>query len=156
MATRLRERFVENLAVGSALGLLALLVAALSLIVDSNSTAFERKALAGTSATDAVVVKKIQDPAFERIYSLHDSAGPSFGVVISLRSSADSALVAARFSPKGELMTLEYLGSCSSRLPPEPRDSLSSFAGADEALARASEAIRKAVQDGLGNAEAGS
>jgi hypothetical protein len=153
VALKVSGKIVENLAVGTALGFLTLIVAALSLVADARSIASERDALslAPLSATIAV---RVDDPSFDRIYEMHDASGLSYGAVLALRSPDDSALVQAKFSPSGELRDLRYLGACSSRLPSDVHEAVSGFTGADEALNRAADAVRAIVRGA--NGEAGS
>ena len=153
MAETFRERLVENLAVGSAIGALAVIVAGLSLFAASRSSAAEREALAPAPLV-AVAVAKVDDPAFDRIYEIRNADAVSYGAVLALRSPDDSALVGAVFSPRGELRELRYLGSCASRLPDDPRDALAGFVGAEAALSRAAEAVRSASGAGIRGAGA--
>jgi hypothetical protein len=154
MALETREKIIENLAVGLALGFLTLTVAALSLVADSHSIVAEGGALAIAPAS-AIVASSVYDQSFDRVFSINDTSGLSFGAVMAFRSSDDSALVRARFSPKGELLDLRYLGACASRLPADVKDALGEFVGAAEALSRAAEAVRSAARGSVGGAEAG-
>jgi hypothetical protein len=153
VALKARERIVENLAVAAALGLLALLAAAMSLIADSRSAAAERAAFA---PSPAAIAGRADDPAFERVYSIASGAGRAFGVVLSLRSPDSSALFGAVFSPRGELRDIRILGGCSSRLPDDAMDALGLFAGAEDALARAADAVRAAARGADSSPEGGS
>jgi hypothetical protein len=150
----MREKIVENLAVGTAIGFLALIVAALSLVAASRSSAAEREAIAPASAS-AVALAGLDDPSFDRIYEIRNAGALTYGAVLSLRSPDDSALIAAIFSPRGELRELRYLGACASRLPAEANEALDGFVGAAEALSRAAEAVRSAARGSVGGAEAG-
>lgn len=149
MTDKPRETVLENLAAASALGFLALLLAILSIVVDSRNAAAEKAALARQSATVAAV-KRIADPDFARVYEVKDGQSDSFGVVFPGRSRDSSAVFAAIFSPKGELRELRIVGSCSSRLPDDPKDALAVFPGAEDTLDRAAKAAISAA------AEAGS
>jgi hypothetical protein len=142
MAVNVGEKIVENLAVGLALGFLTLIVAALSLVADARSIAAERGALAPAPAS-TIIATRVVDPSFDRIYEIHDASGLQYGVVLALRSPDDSALLGAIFSPRGELRDLRYLGACSSRLPSNAKEALGGFAGANEALNRAADAVRR-------------
>jgi hypothetical protein len=144
MAGKMREMIVENLAVASALGFLALIVAALALVDDSRSVAAESGALAAPSAT-AIVASRVDDPAFDRIYEIKDASGLAFGTVLALRSQGGSALFGAVFTPQGKLRELRLLGSCASRLPSDAKEALGAFAGSEAALARAAEAVVSAA-----------
>jgi hypothetical protein len=144
VAIQLKGKVAENLAVGSALGVLTFLVAALSIFADSRVGAVERDALA-PAATSAIAANRIDDPAFDRLYSITDASGGSYGAVITLRSPDSSALIGATFSPKGELRGLRILGACSSRLPADPKESLGRFVGSDGTLDRAANAVRSAT-----------
>jgi hypothetical protein len=145
MSEKMREKILENLAAGSALGFLTLLIAVFSIVVDSRSVAAEKDALAG-SAASVVAFGRVDDPDFDRVYAIRESAGSSYGVVLSERSSGASALFGAIFSPKGELRELRLLGSCSSRLPTDAKDALASFMGSEDALARAANAATAAAE----------
>jgi hypothetical protein len=153
VALKARERIVENLAVAAALGLLALLAAAMSLIADSRSAAAERAAFAPYTAA---LASRVDDPAFERVFSIASGAGSAFGIVLSLRSPDASALFGAVFTPRGELREIRILGGCSSRLPDDAKGALGLFAGAEDALARAAEAVRSAARGADASPEGGS
>jgi len=145
MSEKMREKILENLAAGSALGFLTLLIAVFSIVVDSRSIAWEKDALA-ISAASVVALGRVDDPDFDRVYAIRESAGSSYGVVFSKRSSRASALFGATFSPKGELRELMLLGSCSSRLPTNPKDALDSFTGSEATLSRAANAAATAAE----------
>jgi hypothetical protein len=151
----MRERIVENLAVGSAIGFLALIVAALSLVAAARSSAAERAAIAPEPAS-AIALSGVDDPSFDRIYEISNAGAHTYGAVLSLRSPGGSALIAAIFSPRGELRELRYLGACASRLPEDANEALGGFGGAAEALSRAAEAVRSAARGTDGAPEAGS
>jgi hypothetical protein len=155
VAETMRERIVENLAVASAIGFLALIVAALSLFAASRASAAEREALAPSPAS-AISLSGVDDPAFDRIYAIRNDGALTFGAVLSLRSPDSSALVGAIFSPQGELRELRYLGACASRLPADLKAALGGFVGADESLNRAAEAVRTASRGANAASEAGS
>jgi hypothetical protein len=155
MAATMREKIVENLAVGAAIGFLALIVAALSLVAASRSSAAEREAIAPAPAS-SLALGSVDDPSFDRIYEIRSAGGLAYGAVLSLRSPDDSALVAAIFSPRGELRELRYLGACASRLPADANEALGGFVGATEAVNRAAEAVRSAARGTDAAPEAGS
>lgn len=140
MAANKREKMMENLAVASVLGFLAFVVGAASLFTDSNSEANERAAFARDSVSISLATHS-DDPSFDRIYRIQ-GATVSFGAVLNFRSPEGSALVGARFSKTGELLGLNLLGSCNSRLPAGPQDLVDMFPGADQSLARAANAVR--------------
>lgn len=146
MALYKREKMIENLAIAAALGFLALMVAAISLAADSRVVAEERSVLPGGVA----VAGRADDPSFDRFYRFQSAAGPAYLAVIILRSPSGAALVAATYSPKGELQELRFLGSCATRLPTNARDLISAFPGADEAIGRAGEFSRRLA---AGNSE---
>jgi hypothetical protein len=152
VAIKVRERIVENLAVGLALGFLTLIVVALSLFADSRSVAAEIQALT-PDTTSTIALGRIDDPSFDRIYEIRGASGLSYGVVLSFRSPDDSAIVGAIFSPRGELRGLRFLGACASRLPEDVKDALVNFVGADEALNRAADAVRNAARAANGASE---
>lgn len=155
MATKMREKIVESLAVGLALGFLTLILVALSLLADSNSITAECRALASAPAS-AAIASSVDDPSFDRVYAIHDASGLSYGIIFSFRSPDDSALVRAIYSPRGELQDISYLGACAGRLPEDAKDALGSFVGANEAMNRAVEAVRSAARNSAGASEAGS
>lgn len=148
MADR-HEALVENLAVAAAAGVLVLVVAALSLVSRSSAAAQEGASLAAVcSASSPQLVLEVDDPAFERIFSLRKDTGLSYGTVISLRASGASAMVGALYSPQGELRELHIVDSFGDRLSGEGRELVSRFPGADLVLARAAGSIRDAAQKG--------
>lgn len=141
MAASKREKIIENLVMASVLGFLAFVVGAASLVADSNSESTDRSALA-RAGTSIGLASRSDDPSFDRVFRIQTDSTISFGAVLSFRSPEGSALVGARFSEKGELLGLSFLGSCSSRLPPRPQELVDMFPGADEALARAADQVR--------------
>ena len=141
MAQTRRERAIENLALASALGFLALVLAAISLGSDSRAAAKEREALSPTGAA-LEVVGRAQDPSFDRVYLVRADSNASYATVLTLRSPSCAVLVGASFSPKGELRELRYLGGPASRLPANAKDALRYFPGASEALDRAAVYVR--------------
>jgi hypothetical protein len=149
MAAGKREKMMENLAMASVLGFLAFVVGAASLAAESNSESADRAVLARAGASIGLASRS-DDPSFDRVFRIQDDSTVSFGAVLTFRSPKGSALVGARFSKKGELLGLSFIGSCSSRLPPRPQDIVGEFPGADESLARAANAVR-----GLSSADAG-
>jgi len=154
MADTIREKIVENLAVGSAVGFLVLVVAALALVSSSRSSIEEGEALAPSSS--AIAPNSVDDPAFDRVYKMINAGVVTYGAVLTIRSPEASALVGAIFSPNGELRELRYLGACASRLPAEAKDAIAGFVDADDALERAAEAVRAVSRDVNGSSEAGS
>jgi hypothetical protein len=131
-----RQTIVENLALASALGFLAIIVAVVSLAADSSSAAAERSSLDSGGAAPAI---RVDDPSFDRLFSIRADSGPGYGAMLALRSPQGTALVGAVFSSSGELAEIRLLGSCSSRLP---KDLAAEFPGAAETLARAAETVR--------------
>jgi hypothetical protein len=142
MAINKRVMIIENLALASALGVLALIVAVISLAVDSRAVAEERAALAPSGAA-AVAVNRADNPNFDRIYKIQADSALSYAAVITLRSSPGAALVGVWFTPKGEILKLRFLGSCASRLPSTIQDLTAEFPGADAAFGRAADIARK-------------
>jgi hypothetical protein len=138
MAADKRQIIVENLALASAIGFLALVVAAVSLAADSSSVAAERSSFAAGGA--AALALRVDDPSFDRLFSIQADSGLSYGSILAFRSPRGSALVRAVFTPRGELTEIRLLGSCSSRLP---KDLAGEFPGASETLARAAESVRR-------------
>lgn len=144
-----RETLVENLAVAAAIGALVLLVAALSLVVYAGVTAQEGSSLAAFySGSSPQLALKVDDPAFERIFSLRKDSGNLYGTVVSLRGNGASALVGALYSPKGELRELHILDSFGDSLSGDERELASRFPDTEQVLARAAESIRDAVRKG--------
>jgi hypothetical protein len=139
VAINRRERIIENLAVASALGFLALIVATLSLVADARAVAEERALLAPEGST---LAGRAGGPFFDRVYRIQGDSGQYYSMAISLRSPSGSALVAAHFTTKGELLELHLLGSCASRLPGSSKALLASFPGADAILSRAGDFAR--------------
>lgn len=150
MARDRRERLVENLAVASALGFLALVIAVISLAADAREAAQERSALSAGAGDGLSLAGRARDPSFDRFFQVQGEAGATFAVVLALRSADASALVAARFSAKGELRELRLLGSPSSRLPADPKELAAAFPGADESLRRAAQFARRLPGGDLG------
>jgi hypothetical protein len=144
MAVDRRERVIENLAVASALGFLALIIAAASLAFGARAAEDERAALAPAGAS-IVELGRADDPGFGRVYKIQSDNLVTYAALMSLRSPAGVALVRAQFSSKGELQELRFLGSCASRLPPAPRELVAQFPGADEAIARAAAFTRRLI-----------
>ena len=156
MAIDKREKIIENLAVASALGFLALIVAALSLVLDSRVSAQERVALV-PEGTPTVLVGRADDPCFNRFYAVNDNSSLSFATVLTLRAPSGAALFGARFSPKGALQDLRFLGSCASRVPTDSRGLGTEFPEADSAISRAAAFARVLASDLAGAArESGS
>jgi hypothetical protein len=147
-----KGRVLENLAIASAIGFLALLLATMTLVVDSRETAEERAYLS-IFGDDLRLVSRVDDPDFDRIFSIQGPSGPSYGAVLSLRSREGGALIGAAFTPQGELRKLSLLGSCMPRLPEAEDELIMAFEGGSEALARIAEYVRGA---GKAGAEAGS
>jgi hypothetical protein len=141
-----RERLIENLALASALGFLALILAAASLAADARDLAAQRSAL-GPAASNAVLAARAADPSFDLIFRLSGGDSAAFAAVITLRSPMGAALVAATFSNRGELEELRLLGSCASRLPTEAQELATAFPDADEAFSRASDIVRALPSD---------
>jgi hypothetical protein len=142
MAINKRAKIIENLALASALGVLALIVAAISLVVDSRAVVEERSTLAPIIAS-AVVVSRADNPYLDRMYKIQADAGLSYAAVITLRYSSGAALVGAWFTPKGELQKLRFLGSCASWIPSTIRELVAEFPGADAAFGWAMDLARK-------------
>jgi hypothetical protein len=145
MAEKLRDRVLENLATGSALGFLTLIIAVLSLVELSRSVVVEKDSFAEGSAS-VVMKSRVDDPDFDRVYEIREASRLTYGVVFAGRSRDASALFGATFSPKGELRDLKLIGSCSSRLPGDAKEALASFVGAEEALDRAAKAAIAAAE----------
>jgi hypothetical protein len=145
MTSDRRDILVENLAVAAAAGVLVLIVAAVSLLSLSGSRAWEASTLeASFSASSAQLVLDVDDPAFERIYALGGIS--AYGAVLSLNERGSSVLVAALFSPKGELRGTRIIDSFADRLAEDAL--VSRFAGASEAFGRAAEAVKSAARKG--------
>jgi hypothetical protein len=147
MAVTLRDRIKESLAIGAAIGVLTMVVALLSIMVDSASEVFERTTLAEPSGS-VVATKKVDDPYFRRVYALKNDSGPSFGLVFSARSRDASAIFGAVYSPKGELRSLKIIGTCTPRLPGDARAALDYIEGSERILDRASKAVISAAEAG--------
>lgn len=111
MAVDRRERAMENLAVASAIGFIAIAVAAASLFADSADAAAERSALAaiggGSVRPDP---ERVDDPAFARLHSLSGGSAP-YGAVLSLPTRQGGALRAAMlFRGDGSVAAARVLG----------------------------------------------
>lgn len=128
---------IENLAVASALGFLALVVAAISLAVDSREVADEVRVLVSAGA-EGNLEGRCDDPSFCRMYRIQSEAGYIYATILTLRSTQGAFLVGATFSSKGELQGLRYIGSCASRQASDPRELVDAIPGASDALSRAS------------------
>jgi hypothetical protein len=145
MAPDKRERIIENLAVASALGFLALLVAVVSLFVDSRSLAEER-ALLEVQGSSLSIAGRAGDPCFDVVYKTQGA----YVMAIHLRASKGAAILAARFSSQGELQELRLLGSCSSRIGTGIKGILASLPGGEETLIRAAEYARSLANGNAG------
>jgi len=144
-----RETLVENLAVAAAVGVLVLLVAVLSLVAHAGTKAQEGSSLAAAcSGSSPQLALEVDDPAFERIFSLRKDSGSLYGTVVSLRGNGASALVCAFYSPQGELRELHTLDSFGDRLSDDERELTSRFFDTERVLARAAESIRDAARKG--------
>jgi hypothetical protein len=144
-----RKTLVENLAVAAAVGVLVLLVAALSLVAHAGTTAQEGFSLvASCSGSSPQLALEVDDPAFERIFSLRKDSGNLYGTVVSLRGSGASALVGAFYSSQGELRELHILDSFGDRLSGDERELASRFPDTERVLSRAAESIRGAARKG--------
>jgi hypothetical protein len=153
MAQGRREALVENLALASVVGFIVVVVAAVSLLSDSRSSAEEGAALAAAfSASGAELKTRVEDPCLERIFELRSGGALSYGTIIALRSPDSSILIGARFSSKGELRGLARMDRALDSGDEELRDGIDRIPGAEEALERAASAVRQAA----GTAEAGS
>lgn len=110
MAAEARERAMENLAVASAIGFMAIIVAAASLFADSASAAAERSAIA---ALGGGVVRedppRFADPAFSRIHRVSDGAAP-YGAVLSLPTKQGALRAALLFRKDGTVSAASALG----------------------------------------------
>ncbi len=145
-------KILENLALSSVLGFIALLIAAISFVVDSRIVAEELSVLAPSSAV-VVVASHADDPSFDRIYRIQTDAAFSYASVVSLRSSSSTVLVGVWFTSTGELRELRFLGSCSSQLPSTIRNLIAEFPGAETAVGRATDLVRRLAN---GTSEGGS
>jgi hypothetical protein len=142
-----REALVENLAVASVVGFLVVVVAAVSILSDSRSSAEEGAALAAAfSASGAELALRVEDPCLERIYALRSSGALSYGTIIALRSPDSSILVGVRFSSKGELRGLARMDKGSGSGDEDLRQGIDRIPGAEEALERAASAVRQAAK----------
>jgi hypothetical protein len=111
MAVDRRERAMENLAVASAIGFIAIMVAAASLFADSAEAAAERSALAAIGGGSVRVdPARVDDPAFSRVHSLSGGSAP-YGAVLSLPTRQGGALRAAMlFRGDGSIAAARVLG----------------------------------------------
>jgi hypothetical protein len=157
MSVDARERTMENLAVASAIGFIAIVVAAASLFSESAVAEGERSAIAalggGTVRAEAA---RFDDPSFSRIYSISGGAAP-YGAVLSLPGKRGPALRAALlFREDGAVSVARALG-------PEPAPAwldqiagigASSPAPSSKAEAPDPDAVSGATESYLSGAEA--
>jgi hypothetical protein len=111
MSVDARERTMENLAVASAIGFIAIVVAAASLFSESAVAEEERSAVAalggGTVRAEAA---RFDDPAFSRVYSISGGSAPH-GAVLGLTGKRGPALRAALlFRGDGAVAVARALG----------------------------------------------
>jgi hypothetical protein len=144
-----REILVENLAVAAAIGVLVLLVAALSFVSNARATTQEGSYLAAAfSCASPQLALEVDDPAFERIFLLCNDSGNLYGSVVSLRGRGASALVGALYSPQGDLRGLHIIDSFGDSLSGDERELVSHFPDAERVLDRAADSIRNAARKG--------
>jgi hypothetical protein len=144
---------IENLAVAVALGVLALVVAAITLAADARSFAEERGYLV-PSGSSWSVAGRCDDPAFARVFRILSDSATCYATTLTIRSLQGQAFIlGASFSPKGELLGLRFVGSCSAGQVSDPGDLVDSIPGAGEAVARASDFVRalEAERSGQGS-----
>jgi hypothetical protein len=112
MPVEARERTMENLAVASAIGFIAIVVAAASLFAESAVAEGERAAVAalggGTVQAEAA---RIDDPAYSRIFAISGGSAP-YGAVLSLPGRQGPALRAVLlFRRDGAVLAARALGT---------------------------------------------
>lgn len=150
-----REGLAENAVAAAFLGLVAVLVAAASLLVSSGEEREERRVLAELSgrrvAPQAVAAR---DPGFERIYRLEGKGARRFGAVALIGTDRGSALAAFVLASDGELEAARLLGEGAAGLPYSREGWFSEFLGKGagrgypraKAAARSPEALSGATE----------
>lgn len=101
---------MENLAVASAIGFIAIVVAAAALFAESASIAEERSAIAflskGSVRADPM---RFDDPAFSRVHSISGGSAP-FGAILSLPTRQGALRTALLFRKDGSVAAASALG----------------------------------------------
>ncbi len=153
MAETPRERAVENLAVSSLVGFIAVLLTAASLFTESFSISNER-ALVASSVGPILDSSEtwINDPAFSRVYAVKNGAA-RFAVVLCVPGQVDAFRAVALFKGDGSLVELRggggpipsWLGDLvisTTEIPPQSaRDDLERYLAWADAARRASLAV---------------
>jgi hypothetical protein len=104
MALPSKTRLIENLIFAAAVGLAALVLASLGLLSDIRRESFERDSLSSLAKRPiGMAAIRAGDRETTRVYRIGGKGEALYGAVLSVRSSKGAALVAALFSPDGEL-----------------------------------------------------
>lgn len=105
-----KDTLVENISAAALLGLLALLVASASFMLDGGEERKEKAVLVKLGSAkvtgEAIIVS---DPAFRRVYPLQRKSRALYGAVLSIGDTRAVARVAAVFSSDGILDGVKVL-----------------------------------------------
>jgi hypothetical protein len=144
-----KEKLIENLIAAAAVGIVALIVAAVSLASTASVRAQEGEALASAfSASGARGLSEVADPAFERVYALSSGSDTLYATMISLRAPGSSARLGALFSPQGDVKQLCVIDAFADPQASDARAVAAAFPDASGALDRAAEAVRASARKG--------
>jgi len=177
MATSKKRALVEGLLFAGAMGLLALCVALVGMLEVDRRSAFDKESIASL-AKRPISSKTVasRTGSGTRVFRIGGKGEPLFGLVLPLRDSRGSSMIAALFAPDGRLEAARLLyespssreastgdwladlvgrgGSspypASKREAPYPEavsGATESFLAATSALGEASEAVRRAAQE---------
>jgi hypothetical protein len=100
---------MENLAVASAIGFIAVVVAAASLFADSSASADESSAIVALGGGSSTGAKSFDDPAFSRVHAVSGGSAP-YGAVLSLRDRRSALRAALLFKGDGTVAAARELG----------------------------------------------
>lgn len=112
-----KDSLLENLSAAALLGLLALLVASASLIIDSNVQRQEKLDLARIAGARVVGDAITGSGASARIYPLVRRDRPYYGTMASIGDGRASARVVAVFTADGRLDSIRLLGQVPADAP---------------------------------------
>lgn len=150
-----KETLAENAVAAAFLGLVAVLVAAASLLVASSGEREEREALAELSGRRvAPLATTVRGQGFERVYALEGKGARRYGAVAEVGTSHGSALAAFVLAADGELEAAWLLGEGTAGLPYSREGWFSDFLGKgaergyprSKAAARSPEALSGATE----------
>jgi hypothetical protein len=125
-----KDSLVENLSAAALLGLLALLVASASFLVDGHSEKDEQEILAdlgGAKISGKTLIAS--DSSFRKVYPLTRKGRPLYGTILSIGDRYGKARVAAIVAPDGHVDSVEVLSVVPADAPYGREGWLTEFVG---------------------------